>query len=133
MAQDQTPREGGITTNDTPVNSPSDVFSTEGNKPVRDKSPDGSKGTPVKRFFTKDGTPVEPSTVPGAVTPSNLSGHDASKRPDIVEAWEYLGKDGSTLTNDGLKAAQDADKDSSESSGTASDSKASTGTTVNNI
>lgn len=102
MAQDKTPREGGITDTDTSVNVPNDVFSTEGNQPVRDKTADPSKGTPVKRFFTKDGTPVEPATVPGAATPANLAGHDASKRPDVVEAYEYLNEDGSTVTHDNL-------------------------------
>lgn len=107
MSQDQTPREGGVTDTDTAVNVDSDVFKTEGNQPIRDKSADPSKGTPVKRFFTKDGTPVEPSTVPGAVTPSNLAGHDASKRDDVVEAWEYLNADGSTVTHDNLAASKD--------------------------
>lgn len=104
------PQEGGITTNDEAVNTPHDVFKTEGNQPVRDKTPDDSKGTPVKRFFTKDGTPVEPSTVPGAQTPSNLAGHDASKRDDVVEAWEYLDNSGSTVTHDNLAKSKEQSK-----------------------
>lgn len=92
------PRTGGISPKQT-----EDVFGTTGNEPVRTKTADESIGTPVKRYFTKDGTPVEPSTVPPAVTPANLSGFDASKRPDIVEAFEYLDETGGVVTHENRK------------------------------
>ena len=93
------PRTGGVTNKQT-----DSIFGTSGNEPVRDKTPDTSKGTPVTRFFTKDGTPVEPTTVPAAQTPANLAGFDASKRDDIVEAVEYVDESGATVTHDSLKA-----------------------------
>lgn len=75
---------------------------------VRDRQPDPSKGTPVKRFFTKDGTPVEPTTVPTGVTPSNLAAPDENMRDDVVAAWEYLDDGGNVVTQDSLKTKQEA-------------------------
>lgn len=97
------PMTGGITSKHED-NIPHNVFNTEGNQPVRDKVADESKGTPVTRYFTKDGTPVEPSTVPPAATPSNLQGFDASKRDDIVAVVEYVDEAGSTVTHDMLES-----------------------------
>ena len=96
------PQVGGVTTK-SEDNIPHDIFDTKGSEPVRDRKADPSKGTPVTRYFTKDGTPVEPSTVPPAVTPSNLAGFDASKRDDLVEVVEYLDEGGNTVTHDNLK------------------------------
>lgn len=75
---------------------------------VRDRQPDSSKGTPVKRFFTKDGTPVEPTTVPTGVTPSNLAAPQESMRDDVVAAWEYLDDGGNVVTHDSLKTKEEA-------------------------
>jgi hypothetical protein len=99
-------RTGGVTDKEVAGT----VFSTSGSEPVRDKTVDESKGTPVTRYFTKDGTPVEPSTVPPAVTPANLSGFDHTKRDDIVAAVEYIDESGATVTHDSLKAAKEAEK-----------------------
>lgn len=104
------PETGGVTDKDTAVNTPHDVFATSGSEPVRDKKPDPSKGIPVTRFFTKDGTPVEPSTVPAAQTPSNLAGQDPSKRDDVIAAVEYKDESGATVTHDSLKGKREADK-----------------------
>lgn len=100
------PRTGGVTTKQED-NIPHDIFNTSGSEPIRDRTPDASKGTPVTRFFTKDGTPVEPATVPPAKTPANLAGPDASKRDDIVEVVEYVDEGGNTVTHDSLKAKSD--------------------------
>jgi len=107
FSQFDAPQTGGVSPADT---SGEGVFNTAGNEPVRDKTADPNKGTPVTRFFTKDGTPVEPTTVPPAVTPANLAGQDASKRDDVVAAVEYLDDSGAVLTHDSLKAKQEADK-----------------------
>lgn len=96
----EAPQVGGI----SPAASDNgDVFNTSGSQPVRDRTADPKKGQPVTRYFTKDGTPVEPSTVPPAVTPSNLAGFDASKRDDLVEVVEYLDEGGNVVTHDSLK------------------------------
>lgn len=98
-----TPMTGGVTDHDEAPNSPHDPFATSGNEPVRDKTPDASKGTPVTRYFTKDGTPIEPSSLPEH-TPSSLAGPDMDKiGDDVVAAVEYLDEDGSTVTHDSLK------------------------------
>jgi len=99
----KTPQVGGVTNKETDK-----IFNTSGSEPVRDRTADKSKGTPVTRYFTKDGTPVEPSTVPPAKTPANLAGFDASKRDDLVEAVEYIDENGSTVTNDSLKAKSES-------------------------
>jgi len=95
---------GGVTDKQT-----EDVFQTSGSEPVRDKSPDDSKGRPVKRFFTKDGTPVEPSSLRPEGTPWAMREPDAqaSAREDVVEVWEYLDADGNTVTHDSAKAAKE--------------------------
>ena len=99
----QASRVGGTTAKDTGATSESELFNTKDNEPVRDRKPDYSKGEPVTRYFTKDGTPVEPSSLPPAVTPSNLAGFDLSKREDVVEVIEYLDKDtGEVVTHDHL-------------------------------
>lgn len=103
----KTPMVGGVTDKET-----DSVFSTSGGEPVRDRKPDDSKGQPVTRFFTKDGTPVEPSSVQPAGAPYELSGPSPSTRPDVVAAVEYLDEDGSTVTHDSLKATKDAEKKS---------------------
>ena len=104
------PQVGGVTPKDEAINTPHDVFATSGAEPVRDRKPDPSKGTPVTRFFTKDGTPVEPTTLPG-FTPSNLAGPDPDKIPeDIISATEYLDEAGSVVTHDSLKAAKESNK-----------------------
>jgi hypothetical protein len=105
-------RTGGVTTSVKDTATPHDPFATSGNEPVRDKTVDESKGTPVTRFFTKDGTPVEPTTVPPAVTPSNLAGQDPDKRDDVVAVVEYIDESGATVTHDSLKAKREADKKS---------------------
>lgn len=115
MADDTAlPQTGGVTSKDEAVNIPHDVFATSGSEPVRDKTPDPSKGRPVTRFFTKDGTPVEPSSING--TPGGdfaTAGPDPKTRPDVVAATEYLDESGSTVTHDSLKASKEADKVSS--------------------
>lgn len=100
VVQSQT---GGVTSKDEAINTPHDPFATSGSEPVRDRKADPSKGTPVTKFFTKDGTPVEPSNLPGP-TPSNLAGPDRDKIPDdIVAAVEYVDESGATVTHDSLK------------------------------
>ena len=100
------PQTGGVTSHDESVNVPHDVFATSGSEPVRDKTADESKGTPVTRYFTKDGTPVEPSTLPPNKTPANLAGFDHEKA-DVIAAVEYVDENGSTVTHDSLKAAKE--------------------------
>jgi hypothetical protein len=107
------PQTGGVTNAVKDTNTPHDPFATTGNEPVRDREPDTSKGTPVTRFFTRDGTPVEPSTVPPAVTPSNLAGQDPDKRDDVVAVVEYLDESGSTVTHDSLAARKEEEKSAS--------------------
>lgn len=103
------PQTGGVTSKDEAINTPHDVFATSGSEPVRDREVDKSKGTPVTRYFTKDGTPVEPSNLPGP-TPSNLAGPDPDKIPDdIITAVEYMDEGGSVVTHDSLKGRKDAD------------------------
>lgn len=102
------PRTGGVTDTDKSTNVPHSPFDTSGDEPVRDREPDSSKGTPVTRFFTKDGTPVEPTTVPAAVTPANLAGQDPDKRDDIVAVVEYLDESGNTVTHNSLKASKES-------------------------
>lgn len=98
------PQTGGVTSKDTKINIPHDVFDTKGSEPVRDRVADPSKGTPVTRFFNKDGTPREPSNLAGP-TPSNLAGPDPDKVPDdVITAVEYLDEGGSTVTHDTLKS-----------------------------
>lgn len=97
----KTPMTGGVTDKET-----DNVFNTSGGEPVRDRTADKSKGKPVTRFFTKDGTPVEPSSVEPSGTPYALKGGDPSTRDDVVAAVEYLDEDGSTVTHDSLKASQ---------------------------
>jgi hypothetical protein len=107
----KTPAVGGVTDKSIAVNLPHDPFATKGSEPVRDKSPDDSKGRPITRFFTKDGTPVEPSSVPPAGTPYHLKGPDPeATRPDVIAVVEYLDEDGNTVTHDSLKAEKDAKK-----------------------
>lgn len=95
-------RGGGPTTN-AEDNTPHDVFNTSGNEPVRDKVADPNKGIPVTRYFTKDGTPVEPSSVP------HIDGDDRKprQRDDVIEVVEYEDKEGSVVTHDSLKARQE--------------------------
>jgi|SRR5688572_26046943 len=101
------PQTGGVTSKDTGADSAADLFATKGSEPVRDRKPDPSKGTPVTRYFKKDGTPLEPSNLSGP-TPSNLAGPDPDKIPDdVVEVVEYLDEAGSTVTHDSLKGEQD--------------------------
>lgn len=103
------PETGGVTDLHED-NIPHEIFATSGNEPVRDRKPDASKGTPVTRFFTKDGTPVEPATVPPAQTPANLAGQDPSKRDDLVAVVEYKDEGGNTVTHDSLKAKRESEK-----------------------
>jgi hypothetical protein len=106
------PQTGGVSS--TPAEG-GDLFNTEGNQPVRDKEADESKGTPVTRFFTKDGTPVEPSTIPTGVTPSNLTGPNADMRDDVVAVVEYIDEGGNTVTHDSLKTKEESkEKQSSD-------------------
>lgn len=101
------PQTGGVTSKAEP-NVPHDIFNTSGSEPVRDKEADESKGTPVTRYFTKDGTPVEPSTLAG-FTPSNLAGPDPDKmRDDVIPVVEYTDEGGSTVTHDSLKAKRES-------------------------
>lgn len=105
------PETGGIT-DAREDNTPHDPFATSGNEPVRDRKPDASKGIPVTRFFTKDGTPVEPANLPGQ-TPSNLAGPDPDKMPDnVIAVVEYKDESGSTVTHDSLKAKEESEKTS---------------------
>lgn len=101
---DPLPQTGGVTDKDPSVNVPSDPFATSGDEPVRDKTPDPSKGTPVTRFFTKEGTPVEPSSVEPEGTPFELKGPDPKTRDDVVAVTEYLDESGATVTHNSLKA-----------------------------
>lgn len=100
---------GSLTSHDPNPNTDKDVFDTGANGPVRDRVADESKGTPVARYFTKDGTPVEPASLPGKVTPSNLAGKDLEARPDVVTAIEYIDAGGNTVTHDSLKANKEVD------------------------
>ena len=100
---------GSVTTSDPNPNVPKDVFNTSGSQPVRDKTADESKGTPVTRYFTKDGTPVEPASLPGQ-TPSNLAGKELEGRPDVVTAVEYVDGGGNTVTHDSLASEQESKK-----------------------
>lgn len=99
------PQTGGVSST---AAEDGDLFNTEGSGPVRDKEADPSKGTPVTRFFTKDGTPVEPSTIPTGVTPSNLAGPDANMRDDVVAVVEYIDEGGNTVTHDSLKSKEES-------------------------
>lgn len=106
----KTPVTGGVTDKDDNPNQPKSPYETSGSEPVRDKKVDETKGRPVTRFFTKDGTPVEPSTIP-----RNYKGEfDLSARPDVVPVVEYLNEDGSTLTHDGLKQQEKAKSEQSD-------------------
>lgn len=108
------PQTGGVATSDPNPNTVKDIFNTGATGVVRDRQPDESKGTPVKKYFTKDGTPVEPSTLAG-VTPSNLAGPDPDKmRDDVVEAFEYIDEGGNAVTHDSLKTRQEAEKKSTQ-------------------
>lgn len=105
-------RTGGVTTSTVDTEG-GDIFATSGNQPVRDKVADESKGTPVSRFFTKDGTPVEPTTIPTGVTPSNLAGPNPGTRDDVIGVVEYVDPvTGATVTHDNLKAKREAEKKS---------------------
>lgn len=103
FSQYDAPQTGGVTDAVKDTNTPHDPFATSGDEPVRDRKPDPSKGTPVTRFFTKDGTPVEPTTVPPARTPANLAGQDPDKRDDVIAVVEYLDESGNTVTHNSLK------------------------------
>lgn len=105
------PQTGGVTSKDDPANVPHDVFATSGSQPVRDRTADPSKGTPVTRFFTKEGTPVEPSSLPPAkdVVDYATAGPSADSRDDVVAAVEYIDESGAPVTHDSLKAKQEAD------------------------
>lgn len=108
------PQTGGITSSDPHPNVPKDIFDTGPTGPVRDKEADPSKGTPVTRFFTKDGTPVEPSNLAGH-TPSNLAGPDPEKmRDDVIAVVEYTDEGGNTVTNESLKTAKESKDKSSK-------------------
>lgn len=96
--KDKPPMVGGVTDKDT-----DGIFNTSGSEPVRDRTPDESKGQPVKRFFTKDGTPVEPSSLKPEGTPYHLKNPTAEDREDVIEAWEYLDADGAAVTHDSVK------------------------------
>lgn len=100
------PQVGGVSSKQTAEGA--SIFDTGDNGPVRDKEADPSKGTPVTRFFTKDGTPVEPSTIPTGVTPSNLAGPDPDMRDDVVAVVEYIDEGGNTVTNDSLKTKEES-------------------------
>lgn len=104
------PQTGGVTSSDPNPNTDKDPFATSGNEPIRDREPDESKGTPVTRFFTKEGTPVEPTTVPPAQTPANLAGQDPDKRDDVIAVVEYVDESGATVTHDSLAAKKESDK-----------------------
>lgn len=106
-SEENTPQVGGVTTFKQTDKSKG-IFETEANQPVRDREPDDSKGTPVKRFFTKEGTPVEPTSVPNGVTPASNVNPDENMRDDVVAAWEYKDKDGNTVTHDALKREQES-------------------------
>lgn len=98
----KTPMVGGVTDKQT-----NGVFGTTGGEPVRDKTADDSKGRPVTRFFTEDGTPVEPSSISPSSTPYALQAPDPEvTRPDVIEAVEYVDEDGNTVTHDSLKASK---------------------------
>lgn len=100
----KTPMTGGVSDKQT-----DGVFGTSGGEPVRDRTPDDSKGRPVTRFFTEDGTPVEPSSIPPAGAPYALRGPQPEvTRPDVVAAVEYVDEDGNTVTHDSAKAAKDS-------------------------
>lgn len=99
------PQIGGVSSQG--ADSEEGIFKNESG-PVRDRQPDSSKGTPVKRFFTKDGTPVEPTTIPTGVTPSNLMPPDENMRDDVVAAWEYLDDGGNVVTQDTLKRQEES-------------------------
>lgn len=102
------PQTGGVTSKNTSTPSEANIFNTKGNEPVRDRKADPSKGQPVTRYFTKDGTPVEPSSING--NPSKdfaTAGPDPSTRDDVVTAVEYVDETGATVTHDNLKAKHD--------------------------
>ena len=103
-----TPQIGGVSSQGAV--SEAAVFKTTGDQPVRDRQPDQSKGTPVKRFFTKDGTPVEPTTVPTGVTPSNLMPPDENQRDDVFAVWEYLDEGGNLVSHNSLERKQEGEK-----------------------
>lgn len=101
---------GGVTSKPS-TNVPESIFDTKGNQPVRDKEADPSKGTPVTRYFTKDGTPVEPSSINASGAPFALKGPDVSTRPDeVIAVTEYTDELGNTVTHDSLKAKKEAAK-----------------------
>lgn len=102
------PQTGSVTSSDPNPNTPKDIFATSGSGPVRDKKADPEKGTPVTRYFTKEGTPVEGSNLAGH-TPSNLAGPDPDKmRDDVIEAVEYIDSSGNTVTHDSLKSKEES-------------------------
>lgn len=105
MADDfpQEPKSGGVTHHDPNPNTPKsedELFNTSGNEPVRDRKADPKKGFPVTRWFTKDGTPVEPGSIP--VTKFDEE-PDLEARPDVVAVVEYTNAEGDTITHDMLK------------------------------
>lgn len=105
------PQVGGVSSSG--ADSEEGLFKNNGGV-VRDRQPDPSKGTPVKRFFTKDGTPVEPTTVPTGVTPSNLQAPDENMRDDVVAAWEYLDDGGNVVTQSSLDSKKEAENRSNK-------------------
>lgn len=101
------PQVGGVTSKPSD-NVPEEILKTSGNEPVRDKKADPKKGTPVTRFFTKEGTPVEPSSINASGSPFALSGPDPATRPDdVVAVTEYEDENGNPVTHNSLKAAKD--------------------------
>lgn len=106
--EERTPQVGGVS--NFRQESGKDVLDTEANQPVRDKEPDASKGTPIKRFFTKEGTPVEPSSVPNGVTPASNVNPDENMRDDVIAVWEYKDASGNTVTHDALKRERESKK-----------------------
>lgn len=103
------PMTGGVTSQDTSPNVANDVFDTSGSEPVRDKTADPAKGQPVTRYFTKEGTPVEPSSIKPSGSAYEMSAPDPATRADVVAAVEYLDETGSPVTHDSL-AAKEAEK-----------------------
>lgn len=94
--------QGGGITSKPEDNSPHDVFNTSGGEPVRDKEADPSKGIPITRYFTKDGTPVEPTT---AITYPSAA--EPVLRDDVIAVVEYQDEGGNTVTHDSLKASKE--------------------------